>query len=228
VRDLLFRSFPHAVPAAGADVLEIGGGVGWIMQAMDAYLSRRGVPPRRIVDLDIAPNMLAKAKQRLGTGAPYEFLLYDGITIPLPEQSIDLIYSVSSLQHIPRPFVYNLFFEVKRLLRGNGFALLHFLSTDALAAQENLQSWRTEINYQIKGIEAHWHHFYTQKELVGVLKATGFSYVFVSDDGRGALVACVSSQTRGGASRRLSPSGRSFCGSRSLVNGLIARLIRSR
>lgn len=193
VEKLLFDSFPIAVPLGNADILEIGSGVGWIMQAMNHYLSDHGRRPRRIIGLDIAPNMLAKARQRLGTIPPYDYILYDGIHVPLPDETVDLIYSVAALQHVPRPYVFNLFFEIKRLLRPNGFAVLRLLSTDQLQTQEKLHAWRTEITNQVSGSEAHWHHFYTATELRAVLSVTGFPKVAIADSGTGTLVVCVTS-----------------------------------
>lgn len=189
VRDLLFGQFPQAEPGANADILEIGSGVGWLMQAMADYLGAQDAMPRKIIGLDIAHNMLDKARQRLGSAAPYEFLLYDGITVPLPDASLDLIYSGAALQHIPRPYVFNLFFEIHRLLRPRGCAVLHFISTDYLAAQEPHHGWRQEIRNQITGAEAHWHHYYTAKELQDVLRISGFADVAIADSGRGTLVA---------------------------------------
>jgi SAM-dependent methyltransferase len=192
VQNLLFGKFPQAIPQPGSKILEIGCGVGWTMQAMNEYLSGLDAQPKQITGLDIAPNMLAKAKQRLGERPPYAYQLYDGIRIPFPDLSFDLIYSVACLQHVPRPYVFNLFFEIRRLLKEERFALLHFLSTDLLPVQEQSLPWRVEIEQQIKGEEGHWHHFYTRKELEDVLAITGFPYVAVADDGRGTLIACVS------------------------------------
>jgi SAM-dependent methyltransferase len=191
VQNLLFGNFPQAIPCAAAEVLEIGSGVGWIMEAMNAYLTKLGVPPKRVVGLDIAPAMSAKARQRLGNNSPYAYQVYDGIAIPVEDGSFDLIYSVACLQHVPRPYVFNLFFEIRRLLRDRGFAVLHFLSTDHLTQQELHTPWRTEIDRQIKGQEGYWHHFYTRNELADVLTVTGFPYVAVADDGRGSLVTCM-------------------------------------
>jgi SAM-dependent methyltransferase len=192
VRNLLFGNFPQTIPGKGAEILEIGSGVGWIMQAMNGYLSGLGVPPYRITGLDIAPEMSAKARERVGSGSPYDFQIYDGITIPINDHSFNLIYSVACQQHIPRPYVFNLFFEIRRLLKERGFAVVHFMSTDVLPQQEQLVPWRTEIDMQIHGRDGHWHHFYTRKELIDVFTITGFPYVVVADDGRGTLVACVS------------------------------------
>ena len=191
VQNLLFGNFPQAIPCAAAEILEIGSDVGWIMEAMNGYLFKLGVPPKRIVGIDIAPAMSAKTQQRLGHVTPYVYHVCDEITIPVEDGAFALIYSVACLQHVPRAFVFNLFFEVRRLLKNQGFGVLHFLSTDHLTRQELHTPWRTEVDRQIQGQEGHWHHFYTRNELADVLAPTGFQYVAVADDGCGSLVACV-------------------------------------
>jgi hypothetical protein len=47
VEELLFGSFPQAVPDGGAAILEIGPGLGWIMQAMNDFLRGGGRMRRR-------------------------------------------------------------------------------------------------------------------------------------------------------------------------------------
>lgn len=192
VADLLFGNFPEAVPNGRAKIVEIGSGLGWIMQGMNDYLTEKHRAPLSIIGLDIAPRMIAQAKHRMSPmKEPFDFLLYDGVTIPLSDSSLDLIYSVATLQHVPRPFVFNLFFEMKRLLMPSRFAIFHLLSTNVLREQEKHHTWRNEITNQITESTAHWHHFYTEQELKDVLSITGFSKVAVKQIG-GALVSCVS------------------------------------
>lgn len=195
VEDLLFGNFSQAVPTKGAAILEIGSGLGWLMQAMNDYLVRIDRPAESITGLDIAPRMVEQAKERLGSSRPFGFLLYDGINVPLPDASLDLVYSAAALQHIPRPYVFNLFFEMKRLLKEDGFAIFHLISTAYLHIQEKYHSWKQEIQNQISGTEGHWHHFYTKQEIEDVLRVTGFEYVEVRDcvgGLGGSLVACAS------------------------------------
>lgn len=192
VEALLFGSFPQAVPDRGATIMEVGSGLGWIMEAMDTFLAAQNRNPGQIIGLDIAPNMIEQAKQRLGAREPFCFQLYDGLNIPLPDASLDLIYSVAAMQHIPRPYVFNLLFEYRRLLKPEAFAVFHLLSTTYLPRQEERHPWRSEIRNQVTGATAHWHHFYTKQELVDVLNITGFPYLSVKDDMSGSLVCCVS------------------------------------
>ncbi|WP_374330079.1 class I SAM-dependent methyltransferase [Aestuariivirga sp.] len=194
VEGLIFGKFPEAIPSAGGDILEIGSGLGWIMQAMNDYLGRVERSPHSVTGLDIAPNMIEMARQRVRQDqvqGPLEFLLYDGIKVPLDSRSLDLIYSVATLQHVPRQFVFNLFFEIKRLLKPGAASVFQLMSTSYLPKQEKWHLWRTEITNQIMGLNTHWHHFYTAQELDDVLRITGFGDVQIFDDKEGTLVCCV-------------------------------------
>jgi len=160
--------FPWAMPKAGAVLMEIGSGLGYVMQAA---LER--FAPSRVVGLDVAPSMIEKAKarfQRDGVVDPrLEFLLYDGIKIPLPDGSIDYIYSVASLQHVPKVYVYNLFLEIKRLLSPVGFCCIHLLSCNNIREHNRSVPFAQEIGSQLRGEDTHWHHFYAFDELLRVL-----------------------------------------------------------
>jgi ubiquinone/menaquinone biosynthesis C-methylase UbiE len=148
------------------------------MEALERALAEQSITPQAIIGLDIAEHMLARARQRLGARLPFEFLHYDGVTVPLPDQSLDLIYSVASLQHVPKPYVYNLFFEIKRLLSPTGFAVLHLLSFDQMIRRQNYAPWHREVARQVRNGPGMWVHFYTQEELNAVLSTgTAFAHV---------------------------------------------------
>lgn len=165
--------------------LEIGPGVGFIMEAVERAARR----PCRITGLDISPSMIAAAQARLAGRDNFSFASYDGVTMPFPDGSFDFVYSVAALQHIPKPHVYNLFFEIERVLRPEGVAVMHFLPFTHLAEQENHLSWRHEIGNQIAAAAGpHWHHFYSEEELRMVLGVgTGFRHVHIA----GSIYACV-------------------------------------
>ena len=170
--------------------LEIGPGTGYIMEALGRELRRRTNPPAWIGGLDIAENMLARAKARLAGKGPFRFPHYDGVSIPLPDASVDLVLSVATLPFIPKPYVYNLFFEMRRIVKPGGFVLFQLLSFRHLPEQETHSPWREEIRRQI-GLEVgHWHHFYSREELEAVLKTgTGIPFVDLRESG-GAIWVC--------------------------------------
>ena len=164
--------------------LEIGPGTGFVMEALNRELRRRTNPPAWIGGLDIAENMLARAKSRLAGKGPFRFLHYDGVSIPLPDASVDFVLSVATLPFIPKPYVYNLFFEMRRIVKSGGFVVFQLLSFKHLPEQETHSPWREEIRRQITLAEGHWHHFYAREELETVLKiGTGIPFVDIHENG---------------------------------------------
>ena len=147
-------------------VVEVGPGVGYIMEA---FAEQSGVAA--ITGLDVAPAMIAHARARVRRdGLPEErfhFAQYDGVTFPWPDASVDVFYSVAAIQHIPKPFAYNVLIEMQRCLKPGGTALLHLLSWATLAAGH--VDFRQEIRHQVTGSPTHWHHFYDREELEAVL-----------------------------------------------------------
>jgi ubiquinone/menaquinone biosynthesis C-methylase UbiE len=178
----IFDLFPYARPKEGATIMEIGSGVGYIMDAMDKATRFREITPNRIIGLDIAEHMLARARNRLYGNPIFSFLHYDGVYVPLPDHSLDLIYSVASLQHVPRPYVFNLFYEFLRLLKHDGYAVVQLLGVKMLRPQpERCIPWREEIQNQVSGAVAHRHYYYSEEELRLVYWSTGFRNFDVRD-----------------------------------------------
>src|SRR5262245_44172058 len=58
--DTFARLFPWSLPQPGARLMEIGGGLAYVMHA-----SAERLAPGSVVGLDVAPSMIEKAKQRL-------------------------------------------------------------------------------------------------------------------------------------------------------------------
>jgi ubiquinone/menaquinone biosynthesis C-methylase UbiE len=179
--DQIFGLFPYARLKDGASVMEIGSGVGYIMEAMDKGARARGITLGKIMGLDVAEHMLERAMARLCGNPIFSFIHYDGLHVPLPDDSLDLIYSVASLQHVPKPYVYNLFFEIRRLLKSDGYAVIQLLGFKLLPKQEKLFPWRDEIRWQVYKIEGHWHHFYSAEELQHILHASEFKHIDIRD-----------------------------------------------
>ena len=180
--DQIFGLFPYARPKEGASIMEIGSGMGYIMEAMERGCRVREIMPNQIIGLDIAEHMIARAKSRLLGNPIFSFLHYDGIHVPLPDRSLDLIYSVASLQHVPRPFVFNLFFEILRLLRRDGYAVIHLLGVKHLRHDKQTSAaWQKEVQKQINQDVGHWHHYYSAEDLRAVFYATGFGHFDVRD-----------------------------------------------
>lgn len=148
-------------------VVEVGPGVGYIMQAM---VNRCGL--ERITGLDVAPAMSAQARARLERDglSPecFRFELYDGVHFPWKDGTIELFYSVAAIQHIPKPYAYNVLLEMHRCLVPGGTAVVQLLSWDILARQPGY--FAEEIRNQIEGKTVHWHHFYERVELESIAR----------------------------------------------------------
>lgn len=176
----LYTLHPRAAPKPTDIVMEIGPGVGYVMEALARHYN-----PAQIIGLDVAPAMTEHAKERLRRDgvdmSRMEFQSYDGITIPASDHSIDQIYSVACLQHVPKIYVYNLFSEMVRAL-GNGYAVIHLMSFDHVARDGGPdQEFLREVKCQINGIEGHWHHYYSRDELLHVLPAIGARNVEIAE-----------------------------------------------
>ena len=152
------------------------------MEAMESGSRSRGITPHQIMGLDIAEHMIARAKGRLQGNPIFSFIHYDGIRVPLPDYSLDFIYSVASLQHIPKPYVFNLLFEILRLLKQDGYAIIHLLGFKHLRNDgETAITWCKEIEKQVGKTVGHWHHYYSAEELDAVFYATGFGHFDIRD-----------------------------------------------
>jgi len=157
-RDTFFdRLFPYAQPPGGASVLELGSGVGWIMQAM---LERFDLA--RIVGLDISQNMTEKARERWQDPRA-SYALYDGLSIDLPDDSFDNIYSVACIQHIEKHHAFIIFQELLRILKPGGHATLHLLSIHFLPRA--MVPYQEECLNHIHNVPTHWHHYYSYDEI---------------------------------------------------------------
>lgn len=176
----IIDQFPYAPLQEGSFVMEVGPGTGTIMEGVDRYAKARDINLKRIVGLDIAEHMIEKAKSHLGDRPEFSFVHYDGLDVPLPDKSFDLIYSVAALQHVPKPYVYNLLFELRRLLKDDGRLVVHLVGFKCLGS-ENTAWWKNEISNQVHKVEGHWHHLYTAEELQCVLAATGFKHIDIRD-----------------------------------------------
>lgn len=86
-----------AVPP-GASVLDVGCGTG-VLTRMLARLP--GVD--RVVGVDPAPSLLAKARELAGDAPHVAFLKADGRALPLGDESFDVVVFDSTLSHVPRP-----------------------------------------------------------------------------------------------------------------------------
>lgn len=88
----------------GKSVLELGSGPGGNLREVLQH------QPARLIGVDISENMLQLAAQNLKNSA-VELIKTDGTGIPLPDNSIDIVYSVTVLQHNTDFKMFRLYLE---------------------------------------------------------------------------------------------------------------------
>jgi ectoine hydroxylase-related dioxygenase (phytanoyl-CoA dioxygenase family)/SAM-dependent methyltransferase len=167
--DTLEILFPESKPSPGGHILEIGSGVGYVMEA-----AVRRYAPQRIVGLDVASGMIEKARERLARDGVntdiMEFVHYDSVDVPLPSNSFDYIYSVASLQHAPRPFCFRVLSEALRLIKPSGAVCIHLIAYSHFENHMTPDQFAWEIDQQVRGRPGHWHHYYSVQEIDMVLR----------------------------------------------------------
>jgi ubiquinone/menaquinone biosynthesis C-methylase UbiE len=169
-RDTFFeRLFPYAAPKKRSRVLELGQGVGWIMEAM-----LQKYPIAEIVGLDISPTMIARAQERWQDPRA-SYVEYDGLHVPIDDESFDNVYSVACIQHIEKHHAFLVLKELMRVLKPGGHATLHFLSIHHLKG-DRAKAYDAECWKHVEGSGEHWHHYYSYDELYVIfLEALGAS-----------------------------------------------------
>lgn len=187
---LLLNTFNWVNIDSNSEILEIGSGLGYIMQGMQRI---SGV--KKINGLDISKSMIQSAKDRLARDnaniEEYNFIHYDGVTIPLVDKSIDFVYSNSCIQHIPKQYAYNLFFEIHRILKDGGFFVSQLLSWNHLQDFEKWRSFKDEVKFQINQVNTHWHHFYSTEELRQIFEVSISASKFGCIDNHGCIVLAI-------------------------------------
>src|SRR5215475_6727561 len=109
----LFRPF---VSFAGKTVLELGCNSGYLL---NSFLQRENF---RAIGADISREALQIARETYG--ARIELVLTTPTSIPLPDASVDVIYTIDTVEHLSRP--REIFADCLRALRPGGVFLAHF------------------------------------------------------------------------------------------------------
>lgn len=163
-RDTLFRHlYPDAAPAAGARVLEVGPGVGWIMQAMV-----EGFPQiKDITGLDVSPTVAREARRRW-SGPHVLHTAYDGLRFPFAGDTFDTIYSCAAIQHIEKHWAFFTLSEIHRALRPGGHAVLHLMSVHHIPSSPTPFADEASRHVEMRD-DSWWMHYYAYDELFVLL-----------------------------------------------------------
>lgn len=97
-------------------VLEIGCGIGRITSCFSDYF-------KHVFGLDIAESMIEQARSRLADKKNVTLVATDGLTYPVPDASVDFVFSFIVFQHMPdAAIVESNFKEISRVLKSGGVA----------------------------------------------------------------------------------------------------------
>jgi SAM-dependent methyltransferase len=119
----------------GARVLEIGAGTG--QQALE--LRRRGFD---VTAIEVASSNYA-------VNRVFPIIDYDGRTIPLPDASVDLVFTSNVLEHVP--CLARLHAEIHRVLAPGG-ACIHVLPTHTWRFWTTLTSYLEAISFSVSSL----------------------------------------------------------------------------
>lgn len=125
------------VPACVGTVLDLGSGTGHFLPALRARF-----PGARYLGLDLAEGMVRFAREQ-HSGAQ-AWVVADAEALPLPANSVDLVFSSLAVQWCQRPEL--LFAELARVLRAGGRCV--FTSLGPATLRELRAAWRAVDQYR--------------------------------------------------------------------------------
>ncbi|MCO5977983.1 malonyl-ACP O-methyltransferase BioC [Ideonella oryzae] len=151
----LLDRLPAAAPESVRTVLDLGCGTGYCLPAL-----QQAYPQARVIGLDLASGMLAQARAQWGDR--FEWICAPAEHMPLPDASVDVVYSSLALQWCDS-FSAALA-EVHRVLKPGGTVVLNTLAEGTL--QELAEAWATVDDLD------HVHRFPSAQALLAQVDAT--------------------------------------------------------
>lgn len=171
------RLAPHL--AADAIALDLGCGIGRVALHV--------APRCRVLwAVDASPLMLRYARRRLADQGNVLYARSRGTSVPdVPSESVDLVYSLLTLQHVEREDAYLLMREIRRVLRPDGVAYLTFPN---LLSDTYLDAFTAYARDGLSGRRAR-ARFYTPQEVARVLPAAGLT-ISAMEEGTEIVAVC--------------------------------------
>ena len=110
----------HYAGGLGGTCLEVGCGAGRLTRQLVTQFDR-------VVAVDVSADMIERAREAASAGpAPAEFHQVEGTRLPLPDASVDHVFSVHVLQHLDDFGDVSAYVaEMARVLRPGGTMMLH-------------------------------------------------------------------------------------------------------
>lgn len=139
------------------DVLEIGCGIGRITE----FLAKNF---KRVSGLDISKEAIKYAERRLSDYNNIDLKICNGSLVPYEDNRFDFVFSYLTLQHLPNLKSLKTYLgEIKRVLKNNGIAKLHFRAGSGLRrwswaygitlTEDELKKIVEDCGFKIKNIE---------------------------------------------------------------------------
>ncbi len=199
----LSRVAPFA-SLSGSSVLDMGAGTSGLLLACQQHGATH------LVGIEVEPVLHELAQLRLaGTGI--ESLLTDGNTVPLPDATFDVIFSIHVIEHVVSPPLYMA--EMARLLKPGGVVLLScpnrlwpqepharlpFLPYLPISTAKALCTRRSQSKRLSEAIRRQYHtgtllnHYFSFFGLRRLCRRAGLEFVEVNPTGLFAAVPEVS------------------------------------
>lgn len=112
------------------EILDLGCGTGWYTRTL-----RQAYPEAHVTGVDLSPGMIGHA--RFNSPAAIDWLVADAECLPLPDNSVDIVFSNLMIQWCERPL--SVLAECRRLLRPGGVLVCSTLLDGTLKELE--QAW---------------------------------------------------------------------------------------
>lgn len=177
-REAAERLAPHLRPDATA--LDLGCGIGRVA----LHVAPRC---RALWAVDASPLMLRYARRRLAGHANVRYARSRGVSVPdVPASSVDLLYSLLTLQHLEREDAFLLLQDARRMLRPDGTAYFTFPN---LLSDTYLDAF---LGYARAGHSTRRNRarFYTPQEVGRILPAAGFE-ISSLEEGTEIVTVCA-------------------------------------
>ena len=141
-------------------VLDLGAGTGHAARSL-----QRRYRSAQVLAVDFSPAMLRQSRRPLSLLRRFACIAADAHRLPLPDASIDLVFSNLMLEWCHDPDL--VFHEIRRVLRPGGLLMFTTLGPDTLIELRSL--WR-----QVDA-HTHVHRFIDMHDLGDALMRTGFA-----------------------------------------------------
>lgn len=143
--------------------LEVGCGTGWALGQIAILRKGKG----RFYGVDLSSKMIDKAKENFKTNPNFLFIKANAESIPLDDDSFDVIICTNSFHHYLRPA--KAFREMRRLLRSSG--KLYILDPTA-------DTWYVKLADKLMKLTQHEHvKLYSTEEFQKLFADSGLKYV---------------------------------------------------